>query len=528
VEVLTMGKIMKIFLIMLLSVPAIYAADAAAPATGAPAQVTSSANDAAALKYQAALKKKQETDRLNSTKTAAYKTAMAAMTRGLRAEKNGNFRNAFYEYSRVLKSRISYPQVYKRLAACYYSFANYEFAIKFYNKYLQYFPNDNTVRAYIPQLQAAMKARENKRLGQTNAGAEFKSPLSAVLFTHIGLIPPAVLYQGYGSYYARNRDQSWFPVSSTMSILGEFCVAGGAALQVNSKKMESIYDILYNVGGYLIASAFVFDYFSSPFIAVESAENFLYFCKNNEMKIEEKKLDYKDPAFTAVVSLLGGSVVPGAGHFFAGDSDTGFKILIVTPLLAGSTMITGAVLQGNPDPKMRSIGNYVLLSGIGIYGICRLVDMYGAIVHTDQVNEEYYKQLVCPNSPFVLKQKQPEKEPWLALLISLVPIPGSGNFYAENFWTAGTLCGAGLAGAITYFAADGSTVSGRYVKYGGLALLGLAKLYDIISAPGYTAIYNDVYTGRQERERTPVSAGKVSLAPSIMPDGLGMNIAYSF
>ena len=194
------------------------------------------------------------------------------------------------------------------------------------------------------------------------------------------------------------------------------------------------------------------------------------------MKIEEKKVEYRDPAFTSLVSFVGGSVMPGAGHFYAGDTDTALKILIFTPLVSGSTIITGAVLEGNSNKNTAEVGRYVLYSGLGIYGIMRLVDLYGSLVHTDQVNEEYYKQLVCPNSPFVLKQKLPEKEPWLAFLISLVPVPGLGNLYAENYWTAGTLFGAGLAGGITYLAAgDSARIPDKYIKYGGLALMGLAK-----------------------------------------------------
>jgi tetratricopeptide (TPR) repeat protein len=471
--------------------------------------------------------------RANPSKNAVYVKAMASMRRGINYEQAGNFKMAFYEYSSVLKSKIKYPQVYKRLANCYYAFANYEFAIKFYKKYLEVFPDDASVSAYIPKLVAAIKAKENTRLGSAVAGAEFKSPFTTTVFSQIGLMPPAALYQGYGSYYARNRNQNWFPVSSSMSILGEFSIAGAYALHINAKNMDPLIDVLYNFGAYMITSAFVYDYLSAPFIATESSEEFIWFAKNNEMKVEEKKVEYRDPAFTSLVSFIGGSVVPGAGHFYAGDTDTALKILIFTPLVAGSTIITGAVLEGNSNKNTATVGRYVLDTGLGIYGIMRLVDLYGSLVHTDQVNEEYYKQLVCPNSPFVLKQKLPEKEPWLAFLISLVPVPGLGNLYAENYWMAGTLCGAGLAGGITYLVAGDNTDTGKYIKYGGLVLLGLTKLYDIVSAPGYTAIYNAVYTGRQERERTPQTQPrqdqqKVSVIPSIMPNGAGVNIAYSF
>ncbi len=511
-------KIIAVIITLALLAPGLFAAGAQTASNTPGAQAT----------FDAALKKKIDVNRLNATKTAAYKKAMAAYKRGLAAEKKGNFRKAFYEYSSILKAKITYPQIYKRLAACYYAFANYEFAIKYYKKYLTYFPNDKSIIRYIPVLEAALKAKESRRLSKTVAGAEFKSPLSAILFSHIGLIPPAVLYQGYGSYYARNRNQNWFPVSSSMSILGEFCLAGGYALAVNSKGMEPMYNLLYNFGGYLLASAFVFDYATSPFIAVESTEEFLWFAKHNNMKIAEKKIEYKDPAFTALVSFVGGSVVPGAGHFFAGDTDTALKILIFTPILAGSTMITGAVLQGNDERNIQEIGKAVFWSGMGIYGICRLIDLYGSLTHTDKVNEEYYKQLVCPNSPFVLKKKLPEKEPWLAFLISLVPVPGLGNLYAENYWTAATLGGAGLAGAITYFAASDADTTGMIVKYSGLAVLALSKIYDIASAPGYTTIYNDVYTGRQEREKAAATGGKASIAPMIMQDGLGVNVAVAF
>ena len=205
-----------------------------------PASNTAAANAAAAAKFSAALKQRQSVDKLNSSKNAIYTKAMASMRRGISYEQAGNFKLAFYEYSNVLKSKIKYPQVYKRMANCYYAFANYEYAIKFYKKYLEYFPNDGSVSAYIPKLEAALKAKENRRLGSAIAGAEFKSPFTAMVFSQLGLLPPAVLYQGYGSYYARNRNQTWFPVSSSMSILGEFSIAGAIALHINSQSMDPL------------------------------------------------------------------------------------------------------------------------------------------------------------------------------------------------------------------------------------------------------------------------------------------------
>jgi hypothetical protein len=280
-----------------------------------------------------------------------------------------------------------------------------------------------------------------------------------------------------------------------------------------------------NFSAYLFSSALIFDYVSAPFMATESSLDFLYFAKNNEMRIEEKKVDYRDPAFTALISGVAGSVIPGAGHFYAGDNDTAVKLLIFTPLVSGAAMITGGILWGMSDPNMSLAGEITFYSGLGIYAICRMIDLYGSQAHCDKVNEEYYKQLLCPNSPYILKEKKDEKEPWLAFLISLVPVPGSGNFYAENYWTSATLLGAGAAGAAMYFGASGTDATSEYMRWGGLALMALSKIYDIASAPGYTAIYNAVYTNRQEREK---SIGKVTMVPSLLQGGAALNLSYSF
>jgi tetratricopeptide (TPR) repeat protein len=460
-----------------------------------------------------------------------FAQAAAAMKAGMVLEKAGKYKQAFREYSKIIDNKINYPQVYKRLAACYYAFKNYPYAIKFYKRYLEAFPTDTATAAYVQKLEQAYGQKESNRLVLNMAGAEFKSPYSAMLFSQLGMIPPACLMQGYGSIYAKNRTQNWYPVSSSMAILGEFLIVGDWAVRVNNVTgLDPLLAFAENFSAYLISSALIFDFVSSPFIATESTLDFLYFAKNNEMKFDDKKVDYKDPAFTALVSLTLGSVIPGAGHFYAGDMDTAVKLLIFTPLVAGAALITGGILWGMSDPKLSAAGMYTFYSGLGIYGICRLVDLYGSLLHSDKVSEEYYKQLLCPNSPYVLKQKLPEKEPWLAFAISLIPIPGTGNFYAENYWTAGTLLAGGIAGAAMYFGASGTDATSSYIRYGGLALLALSKIYDIASAPGYAAIYNAVYTDRQEREKnlsTP-AAGNVTIIPSLMPDGAGLNIAYSF
>jgi tetratricopeptide (TPR) repeat protein len=456
---------------------------------------------------------------------AQFSKAAADMKAGMAFEKAGQYKKAYYEYSKIVDNKINYPQVYKRIANCYYAFRNYEFAIKFYKRYLQFFPKDNATAAYVKKLEDGYKTKEKTRVSENIAGAEFKSPYSAMMFSQIGMIPPACLFQGYGSYYARNRTQSWFPVSSSMAILGEFLLVGDWGIRVNEvTTLDPLLAFMENFSAYLLSSALIFDFISSPFIATESSLDFLYFAKNNEMKLEDKKVDYRDPAFTALVSLTAG-IIPGAGHYYAGDTDTAIKLLIFTPLVAGGTMITGGILWGSSDQKTRNAGMYTFYSGLGLYMICRMIDLYGSLAHTDKVSEEYYKQLLCPNSPFVLTKKLPEKEPWLAFAISLIPIPGTGNFYAENYWTSGTLLAGGIAGAAIYFGVSGTDTVSKYIKYGGLALLALSKIYDIASAPGYTAIYNAVYTDRQEREK---NAAKVTVFPSLMPGGAGVNMAYSF
>lgn len=461
-----------------------------------------------------------------STK-AQFAKAAAAFKAGLAYEKAKDFKRAFREYQKIVNMKIVYPKVYKQIGNCYVAFRNPEYAIKFYKMYVEATPTDTKTAEYLKTLEQTYKKKETTRLitNQNMAGAEFKSPYSAVLFSSIGLLPPACVFQGYGNYYARNRTQDWFPVSSSMAILGEFLVVADWACRLNNLTgFDSVLSLSENLAAFLFSSALIFDFASSPWIASESSLAFLSFCKTNEMKIEENRVDYRDPALATIISMTLG-IIPGAGHFYAGDMDTAIKLLIFTPIIAGSTIITGSILQGNSEPEVSRIGDYVLWGGLGIYGICRLIDLYGSLTHCDKVSEEYYKQLLCPNSPFVLKEKKPEKEPWLAFAISLIPVPGTGCFYSENYWMAGSLLAIGAAGAAAYFAAGGTDETSTYIRYGGLALMALSKIYDIAAAPGYTAIYNAVYTNRQERES---AAGKVSIIPSIMPDGAGVNVTYSF
>ncbi|MCX8093046.1 MAG: tetratricopeptide repeat protein [Candidatus Goldbacteria bacterium] len=465
---------------------------------------------------------------INKLKKELYQKALTSYKQGLAYEKEGNYKKAFLEYQKVLQTKIKYPQIYKRIGMCYYYFGNYEYAIKYFQEYLKYFPNDNNIKNYIPKLQQQLKFKEIKYLESTAPTAEFKSPLSAVLFSHIDLLPPAICYQGYGNFYSRNRGQSWLPVSSSMSLLGTFAFAGGVALQLNSKNLDPLFYSLYSFGAYLISSAFIFDLFSSPFIATESTENFIYHAKTNNVKLQEQKVDYKDPALTGLISIIGGSIIPGAGHFFAGDNDTAIKLLVITPLIAGTTCGVGLVLKNNEDPDTAKIGEYVLWGGLGVYSIMRLIDFYGSLLHCDKISEEYYKQLVNPNSKFVLKEKKQEKEPWIAFLISLLPIPGSGNFYAENYWTAGTLAGTGLASAITYFSITESNDTTKILKYTFLGITCLTKLYDILSAPGYATIFNAVYTDKLEKEKSLKKSDNIFIYPTLFSNNLGISISYKF
>lgn len=466
---------------------------------------------------------------INKTKKELYQKALTAYKRGLAYEKEGKYKKAFFEYQKVLQTNIKYPQIYKRLGMCYYYFGNYEYAIKYFHEYLKYFPYDTNIKNYIPKLEAQLKFTETKYLESAAPVDEFKSPLSAVLFSHIDLLPPAIFYQGYGNFYSRNRGQYWIPVSSSMSLLGTFVLAGGIAIDIISKNLDPLTNSLFNLGLYLISSAFIFDLFSSPFIATESTENFIYHAKTNNVKLEDKKVEYKDPAFTALVSFIGGSIVPGAGHFYTGDIDTAIKLLIITPLISGTTCGVGLALSYNDNPSIRESGQYVLWAGLGVYSIMRLIDLYGSLLHCDKISEEYYKQLVNPNSKYVLKEKKDKKEPWVTFLISLIPIPGSGNFYAENYWTAATLAGAGIISAISYFAISDDNLTSEILKYSFLSITCLTKLYDILSAPGYTAIYNSIYTKRQESVRNINNNQNVYLNPLILENKFyGLSISYKF
>jgi hypothetical protein len=117
----------------------------------------------------------------------------------------------------------------------------------------------------------------------------------------------------------------------------------------------------------------------------------------------------------------------------------------------------------------------------------------------------------------------------LAFILAAGPgliVPGLGNFYAEN-WQAGfTLAAervAALALAAMNLNADPKNALGQTLKYTGITFAVITYLYDVLTAPGYADIYNAVYVKNKSGEQ-----GKVNLIPSLMKDGAGLNVAYSF
>ena len=470
--------------------------------------------------------------RLKAEALEAQKRDYEEYKKGLKLETQRNYRQAFEVYSGLLNSRAYYTYAYIRIAACYIATGNRQKAVEYYKKYLAVKPGDTAIAAYAQKLEDSSELAAEKALASKSIQEEYKSPYSAVLFSHLDLFPLNAVYAGYGNYYSRSRLQDWFPASSSMSLLGDMMIGAAAGLQANNGTFhaEKAYTMLYGGGALLLSSGLLFDLVSSPFIATDNAEQFLKRLKTTELKVESEKVGYKDPLFTSLFSVTAG-IIPGAGHWWAGDNDTALKLLIATPLLTSVVYEIGNIYAGSPKTNEREIGKAIRYSSAGVYLVMRCIDLYGSLLHTDRVNGEYYKQLLCPNSPFKITEKKDVKSPALAFGIAAVPgilLHGAGNFYAENYWAAYTLAGVEGAGILMYVSAGSPkdvNSAQNYIKYTGLALFGLSYLYDVMTAPGYTAIYNAVYTDSQDRE---IKQSKTGMYPIISPESSGIMLALGF
>jgi len=308
-------------------------------------------------------------------------------------------------------------------------------------------------------------------------------------------------------------------------------------MQSGAKDFSAFYPAA-NLCAVMTSSALLFDFASAPFMATENSEKFINYVKTHNMTVQKTPVDYKDPLLSASLSLTVGNIVPGIGHFYCGDTDMGLKLLFIT--YGMNSVLTGAgfFVVG----QQHLAGEIIFGIDALVYSILRFTDLQGSAAETDGINEQYYEQKLCPNSPMKKIEIKDEKSPILAFGIAMVPgalVHGVGNLYAENYITAFTLAGWELAGGIMYLAANGPASnqtmnlgsgfmvpsnSQGVVKYVGLGIFGLSYIYDIISAPGYTAIYNAEYTNKPGQ----TMPGKAALMPYFDKDEAGLQVAYNF
>ncbi len=480
------------------------------------------------------------------------KTAAYYYDEGLKYEKNMDYKKAYINFYTAVTMDKTYYNAYRKLGNIYFTAKNYKYAVYFYEKYLVYKPNDTELRKFVDSLKARMAIPKPKATVTTGlllipepqgpVPYEFKSPSTAFMMSDFDLISFPLL-SGWGSFYARARGQDFFPPPAYISMVSDFIMIFGGGTYYLLKSSGSTKDLspFYPAGNLcavMTSSALLFDFASAPFMATENSEKFINYIKTHNIKVPKVPVDYKDPLLSATLSLTAGNIVPGIGHFYCGDTDAGLKLLFITYGI--NSVLTGAGFFVIGQQHLA--GEIIFGIDALVYSILRFADLQGSAAETDGVNEQYYEQKLCPSSPLKKIEIKDEKSPMLAFGIALVPgalVHGAGNFYAENYITAFTLAGWELAGGIMYLAANGPDSnklwdvgyginipanSQGWVKYTGLGLFGLSYLYDIISSPGYTAIYNAVYTNKPGQ----TMPGKAALMPYFDKNEAGLRLAYNF
>ena len=251
-------------------------------------------------------------------------------------------------------------------------------------------------------------------------------------------------------------------------------------------------------------------------IYTSTEEKFNYY-KSHEMKLVDKKLEYKDPVGAAFLSLI----IPAGGLFYLEYYDTAIIYLVGELLAAG-------VLGYLTAPGEKTVGD-IAWAAFGmrtLWGI--LVEPWILGFMTDDYNQEYYKQLLCPNSPYQLKKtdKIDNREPWIAFLLATFTAPGVGNMYAGNIprgiiFMSGGLLGGGmvlLANPLKELF-DKWDLDVTLIRF-GIVLSSFMKLLDMVTAPGYAAENNDLRRVSQN--------DKIQFYPGIIDDKLGLCLNYSF
>jgi len=448
-----------------------------------------------------------------SEELEARKKADELYVKGKRREEAGKYKEALKFYGEALRTDKTYYLVYKNIGNCFFALYNYKQAITYYNAYLKYEKNDKKILEYVEKLNAAIKTNKPILYPEFKIPYEFKSPSTTFLFSNLDLIPPLMLL-GCGTQYSQTREHgAILSTPSVLTFLGICTLGSGFLLKSNTSILLT--------GGGIIGLAYIVDFISSPFFATENSLKFIDYIKKTPLPIKKEKLDYKDPVFASALSL----VFTGAGYFYAGDLWGGLRSILITSLLTGAGCGI-AFLTSKPDKPETLVNNLTLWAIPGAI-IGKIIDLYTCVLYVDKVNEEYYKQLLCPNSPYRIKEAKPKKSPFLAFAISLIPVPGLGNLYAENYWTAFTTFAFAAGGAGLYFSIPDSNLiryDQMFLKYSGAGIFAFAYLYNLLSAPGYTAIWNAVYAGEGQN----LTKENTAFVPILLKDGIGLQLTYNF
>jgi TM2 domain-containing membrane protein YozV len=425
-------------------------------------------------------------------------------------EANGRYKKALNQYLEIENANTSNARILNNIGNCYFAVKDYVNAVKYYELFTAKTGGSRVVNGYLSSLKNAIKDNAIIYFPDEKLPIDFKSPGNAFIFTTLDPLPPLAVLMGYGTFYAKNSDQDW--LLSAPNWFALLALAGPAVFFINGADPRSgINGLLAFDAGFFWGLSIMTDMISSPFIAVDNSLRLIDYLRENEVYIKSEKLSYKDPALAAGLSLL----FPGAGHFYANDINGGIRSAILGFVIPGASMALTFAVNGN----------YMMHSLIISYSALRLLDIFGSSLYCDQNNGYYLRQVLCKNSPYRLTEKKEIKNPAEAFIISCIPIPGLGHFYSGNNEAGVTALILGGAGMISFFCLDQSNTVSLTMKYVGISIYGIAKLYEMTTAPGYTAVYNAIYADAKAKDRDP---GRVDIIPSLMPDGFGLNMAYSF
>lgn len=453
------------------------------------------------------------------------KQANEFYNKGKDNESMGKYKEALREYAVVLKTDKDYYPVYKNIGNCFFAIDEHKKALYYYKIYLEHNKADKTVLRYTEMLDAAIKTGNTVSYPDFVIPYEIKSPSTALLFSHLNFLPPLMPYMGYGTLYSQSRGQGRiFPTPAVLSFVGIGIMSFSLGLTYFVTGREQANDSIFCSGALCFPIGYFVDLFSAPVFATDNSLKFLEYIKQTPLPLKDKKQEYKDPALATTLSLL----FPGAGYFYAEDFWGGFRSILISSALTG---IGSSIAWATSKPE--NLIDKILLWGGIFYAAGKLIDIYSCSLYIDKVNEEYYKQMLCPNSPYRLKETKEEKDTGLGLLLSFIPVPGLGNLYAEDY-SAALVDVAYTAAGLGIFFGIKTSVNERgdiiydntfWLKCTGLVIASWVYISNLLSVPNKIEIWNAVYAGKKNEG---ILKEKVDLMPVFIKDGFGLQLTYNF